>query len=216
MKKIIFMLAASVFCFQIAGLSQTRVGLSAGVTSANMKGKVEGDRKGGLITSLVLDAPIGKSKNFCFHPSLSYVQKGIVEPHPDGTLIEKQYVALRYAELTTDFLYYIHGAKGGSFYIGAGPSVAFNIPSKKVSVTDGTKTARDINFGSTPENDFRGVDYGADFATGYRTKGGFFVSLNYNHGIRNLVTEGTAGHLRNNYIGVQLGVFLNNGGAKSK
>jgi len=210
MKKIIFVLSVSVFCFQVAGFSQTRVGLSGGVSVANMKDKVNGDSKAGAMFGLVLDAPLCKSKNWSFHPSLSYVQKGLVEPHPAGTLIDKQYVALRYMELTADFLYYLPGGKG-SFYIGAGPSLDFNVPSKRVAVTDGDKVITDIAFGKTPENDFKGVDFGADFAAGYRMNGGFFIALNYNKGLRNLVTEGTSGTIKNQYIGIQLGVFLNNG-----
>ena len=204
------MLAASVFCFQIAGLSQTRVGLSGGVSVANMKDKVNGDSKAGAMFSMVLDVPFLKSKKWNFQPSLAYVQKGLVEPHPAGTLIDKQYVALRYMELTSDFLYNAAWGKG-SFYIGAGPSIDFNIPSKRVSVTDGSKITTDILFGKAIKNDFKGVDFGADFRAGYRMKGGFFLSLNYNKGLRNLVTEGNTGTIKNQYIGVQVGIFLNNG-----
>jgi len=210
MKKIIFLLAASVFCFQIAGLSQTRVGLAGGVSVANMKDKVNGSRKSGVMASLIIDAPLGKSKNFSFQPSLAYVQKGFIEPHPAGTLVDKQYVALRYMELTTDFMYNFGGGKS-TFYLGLGPSLDFNVPSKRVSVTDGDKVITDILFGKTPENDFKGIDYGADVRAGFRTAGGFFLSLNYNQGLRNLVTEGGTGSIKNQYIGIQLGVFLNNG-----
>jgi len=214
MKKIILLLAASVFCFQIAGFSQARVGLAGGVSVANMKDKVDGDSKVGVMTSLVLDVPLCKSKNWTFHPSLAYVQKGLTEPHPPGTLIDKQYVALRYMELTADVLYHIHGS-GGSFFLGAGPSIDFNLPSKRVSVTDGDKVITDILFGKTPENDFKGIDYGADFRVGYAMNSGFFLSLNYNKGLRNLVPDGLTGSIKNQYIGIQLGVFLNNG-KKSK
>ncbi len=206
MKKIIFLLTVSVSCLQIIGLSQTRVGISGGMTAASMKGEGTGDGKGGLITSLVVDAPIGASK-FTFHPSLSYVQKGQTEPHPPGTLIDKQFMALRYMELASTFLYNI-GEKG-VFFLGAGPSIAFNLPSKRVSTIGETKTQTDILFGPTPENDLRGVDWGANFLSGYRTSGGFFLAVNYNLGIRNLATEGDPGTLKNNYVGIQLGVYLN-------
>lgn len=206
MKKIIFMLAASVFCFQLAGLSQTRVGVSGGVAIANMKGQVEGDSRAGVITGLRLETPIGRS--FAFRPSISYVQKGQNQPPPG--LVDKVYVALRYAEFTTDFLYYIAGAKGG-FFLGAGPSVAFNLPSKNISETNGVKTTTTVKFGKTTGFDMRGVDYGANFTSGWCTNGGAFISLNYNRGFRNLVVEGDPGSLKNSYFGVQLGVFLNNG-----
>ncbi|MEI2740696.1 MAG: outer membrane beta-barrel protein [Chitinophagaceae bacterium] len=210
MNKRILVLAISVLCFQMAGFSQTRVGLSAGVSVANMKGRVDGDGKAGVMASLVLDVPMCKKKNFSFYPTLSYVQKGVVEPHPEGTLIDKQYIATRYMELATNVIYNIPGEKT-TFYLGAGPSADFNLPSKRVSITDGDKVTTDLLMGSTPENEMRGVDYGLNFMGGFRTASGFFFNLNYNKGIRNLVPLEATGSLKNQYIGIQLGVFLNNG-----
>ena len=206
MKKIIFMLALSTVCFQLAGLSQARVGLAGGVSIARMESEPEGDGKLGLFTSLVVDAPIGKSK-FSFYPVFSYVQKGQTEPSPAGTLIDKQYIALRYMELSTNFLYNVGGDKGGTFFIGLGPAISFNLPSKRASFIDDLKTETDILFGPTPENDLRGVDYGANFIAGLRAKGGVFISVNYNMGLRDLATEGDP-ELKNRYIGIQLGFLL--------
>ena len=200
------MLAASVFCFQVVSHSQTKIGISAGVAAANMKGKVNGDGRAGVIAGLVLETPVGKA--FSFRPALSYVQKG-QQQTPTG-LVNKLYVALRYAEFSTDILYYISGQKGG-FFLGAGPSIAFNLPSKKVSVTDGVKSVKTIKFGKDVTDDMRGTDFGGDFTAGWRTNTGFFLSVNYNKGFRNLVVEGDPGSLKNSYFGVRLGVFLNNG-----
>lgn len=200
------MLAATVFCFQFAGHAQTKIGVSGGVNVAEMKGKVAGDGKSGVMTGLVLETPVGNS--FTFRPSLNYVQKGQLQP-PTG-LVDKLYLALRYTELNADFLYYISGEKGG-FFIGAGPSISLNLPSKRVSITDKVKTTNTIKYGKTVGNDLRGFDYGANFTTGWRTNGGFFLSVNYNRGLRNLVIENDPGSLKNQYIGVQLGVFINNG-----
>lgn len=213
MKKIIFMLAASVFCFQIAGFSQNRIGVSAGVSIANMKGQIDGNSKIGLMTSLVLDAPLGKKKNFSFRPTLSYVQKGQSEVVAPGSAIDKQYTALRYAELATDFVFYKLGPKGG-FFVGLGPSLSFNLPSKSVTVIAGDKTNTIVTFGKTPAQNLRGVDYGIDFTGGWRTTGGFILSFNYNKGIRNLYSGLGSGSLKNSYFGIQMGVFINNGGNK--
>ncbi len=206
MKRIIFLLAAFVFCFQIAGHSQNKIGVSGGISMANMKGRVDGDGKTGFITGLVLETPLGKT--FTFRPTLSYVQKGQHQT-PSG-LADKYYIALRYAEFSADVLYYIGGEKGG-FFLGAGPSIAFCLPSVTVSVTDDVKTTGSIKFGKTVADDLRGVDWGADFTSGWRTNGGFFISFNYNRGFRNLGAEGAPGSLKNSYFGVQLGCFLNNG-----
>lgn len=205
MKKIIFMLAALVFCFQIAGISQTRVGISGGASFASMKGNVEGDSRRGIMAGLVLETPLGKT--LAFRPSLSYVQKG--QTRLATGLVDELYVALRYAELTLDFLANTKGVNGG-FFIGAGPSIDFNLPSKIVSVTNDQKSITNIKFGKSSGNDMRGVDFGVNFTAGIRSKGGFLLSVNYNKGLRNLVIEGASGSIKNQYFGIQLGVFLNN------
>lgn len=209
MKKIL-LLAITVLLLQTSGFSQkTRVGVTAGITTANMKGQLDGDGKMGVMAGLALDAPLcGK---FTFHPSINYVQKGQTEPHPAGTLIEKQYLALRYMELDADFLYNIDGFSGGAFFLGLGPSLAFSLPSKRVSITEGVKTEQTIKFGKDGVSEMKGMDYGVNVRAGFRTGGGFLFSVNYNKGLRNLVPEGGTGELKTSYIGIQLGVFLNNG-----
>ncbi len=209
MKKHILLLAISIACFELAGKSQVRTGIEAGITAHKMTGRLAGDGRMGLMATLVLDANLGR--NFSFYPTLSYVQKGVVEPHPQGTLIEKQYVALRYAELSPNFVYHIPISTGSSFFLGLGPSIDFNMPSKRVTVTGGVKAYNDILFGPTAENDVRGIDWGANVVLGWRTNGGFLISANYNKGIRDLSPENSTQETKNQYIGVQLGVFLNNG-----
>ncbi len=228
MKKIIFMLAAFLFCFQIAGFTQTRIGISGGVSIADMRGAgffyagsltkwggdIDATGKTGYITGLVLETPIKKS--FAFRPTLSYVQKVTNKPAPG--LIEKVYTALRYAEFTTDFLYYMGGNVDGQFFIGGGPSIAFNLPSKNVSVTGGVKTTSVIKFGREYGKDIKGFNYGANYIAGWRSKGGLFLSVNYNRGFRNLVPEGSpafpaaltnSGSIKDSYVGLQVGYYLN-------
>lgn len=217
MKKLFFLSAAFVFCLQINGFSQkSRVGFSTGFTAANMYGKIGGarikdDPKSGITFSLLMDAPLGKS-HISFQPTLNYVQKGRVtfnENTSANTL--KEWVALRYAELQTNFLYNTNGAKG-NWYIGAGPSLAFDLPSKKVSKTEDLKTETNLSFGKEANNDYRGYDFGANMLTGYRLKGGFFVAFNYTVGIRNLVPvqDGTSDNIRNHYWGLRVGFLINN------
>lgn len=208
MKKFVFMLAVSIFVSGLVGHSQIRVGLAGGVSIAKMEGKFHGDGRAGLMASLVLDAPL--SNYFSFYPTLSYVQKGVTEEHPAGTLIEKQYVALRYAEVSANFVYHVGGNAGTNFFLGLGPSLDLNLPSKRTSVTTGVKSDNDILFGQTAENDIKGVDYGVNAVLGWRSKSGFLLSLNYNRGLRNLSPETFTEDTRNQYIGIQLGIFLNN------
>jgi hypothetical protein len=210
MKKIIFLLATAVLGFQVAGISQTRIGIAAGVSIASMNGSESEDGSGraGVIGTFMLETPMGKSFNF--RPSVSYVQKGETLPHPPGTLVDNAYIALRYAEFKADFLYYINGASSAGFFMGAGPSIAFNLPSKRVTVTDDVKTTKTIIFGGEAPSEMRGTDFGVNFTAGWRTRGGFLLTANYNKGLRNLVIDGVDGDLKTSYFGIQLGWFINN------
>jgi hypothetical protein len=208
MKKLVLLLAMSLLIAQLPAFSQTRVGLAGGVSIAKMEGKISGDSRGGAMLTLLLDTDLGR--NFSFFPTLGYVQKGVTEPHPQGTLIDKQFVALRYFEFTTNLAYHIGDPNANSFFIGVGPSLAFNLPSKRTSVTDDLKTDSDILFGKTAENDIKGVDYGINVMMGYKT-GGFVIMGNWNKGLRDLSPEATTVKTNNQYIGIQLGVFLNRG-----
>lgn len=217
MKKLLFLLTAFVFCLQINGFSQkSRVGFSTGYTNANQYGKIGGERVkddglSGLSFALLLDAPIGKS-HISFHPSLNYMQKGRVtfnENTRANTL--KEWIALRYAELHANFVYNTNGAKG-NWYIGGGPAISKELPSKRVSKTDALKTETNLSFGQEANNDFRGFDYGANMLTGYRMKNGFFVAFNYTVGIRNLVPvqEGNDNNIRNHCWGIRVGFLIDN------
>lgn len=211
MKKMFFLLALPVLLLQLAAHSQVRVGVAGGVSVAKMEGRLHGDGRAGTMFSLLLDADLGK--NFSFYPYVAYVQKGVTEPHPAGTLVTKQYVALRYAELGTNLVYHVGDPNGGNFFLGLGPSIDFNLPSKRTSITGDTKTNTDILFGPTAENDVRGIDYGVNVVLGWRTKGGFLLNLNYNKGLRDISPESAISteETKNQYIGIQVGVFLNNG-----
>ncbi len=217
MKKVLFLLAAFVFCLQINGFSQkSKVGFYTGYTSANMYGKIDGarvkdDALPGITFGLVMDAPIAKS-HISFAPSLAYVQKGRVTFNENTRASNlKEWIALRYAELNANFVYNTNGAKG-NWFIGGGPSISFDLPSKKVSKTDDLKTENNITFGQEANCDVRGIDYGANLLTGYRLKGGFFVSFNYTVGIRNLVPvqDGNDNNIRNHSWGLKLGFLINN------
>jgi hypothetical protein len=208
MKKVFLMLAISVLV-QLAAHSQVRVGFAGGVSIAKMEGRVHGTGHAGAILSMLVDRDLGR--NFSFYPAVSYVQKGTTEPHPAGTLIEKQYVALRYFELTTNFIYHIGNPDAGNFFLGLGPSIDFNLPSKRVSITDGDKTNADILFGPTAENDVRGIDYGVNAVIGGRTKGGILLQLTWNKGLRDISPESALSteETKNQYLGIQLGFLLN-------
>ena len=195
MKKTIFILTAFIFCLSFTALSQkTRVGITGGIAFANMSRTIDGaDRDGeyriGVVAGLQLEVPSCKNGKFSFQPDFHYIQKGAGEI-PSTPTVNKVYTALRYAELAPNFVYNFKAGKGGAFYLGAGPYVAFNLPSKKVSHAPGAdKVETDILFGNEVAKDLRGVDYGGNFVMGYRLANGIFVSVNYIQGGRNLVPK---------------------------
>ncbi|MBS1758975.1 MAG: PorT family protein [Bacteroidetes bacterium] len=193
MKKVILTLAVFTLCFSIAGFAQrARVAITGGLNAAKITRSISGynqsgEYKIGLITGMMLEAPICKKGNFSFQPDLRYTQKGTAEQLLAPVV--RKYTALRYAELATNFVYNVKDKKhDATFYLGAGPFLALPLPSKKVEHTAGSPNVNtDISWGNLAANDYKGVDYGADFTMGYRNKHGVFVAFNYTQGARNLV-----------------------------
>ncbi len=216
MKKTFLMLAAFILCLQIAAFSQkTRAGITAGVVLASMTGESGGndndfEKKVGYTIGFVVDAPI-KNTRFSFAPGLHFVQKGTQQEPPLGTLITKSYIATRYAELNANFIVKSGGTKG-QFFIGAGPSFCMPLPSKKGTMIEKDKTETDVLFGKTIEKDLVGFDYGVNMLTGYRLSCGFFATINFNMGMRDLrpVEESGPSDIKNRYIGIQFGWLFNN------
>ena len=194
MKKTIFILTALIFCLNITTLAQkTRVGITGGISFANLSRTIggadqDGEYKIGLIGGFQLEVPLGKKNKFSFQPDLHYIQKGAAQI-PTTPTFNRIYTALRYAELTPNFVYNFNRNKG-TFYLGGGPYLDLPLPSKNVTHAAGTPNVEtDISFGQTVTNDLRGVDYGGDVVMGYRMKNGIFVAANYLQGARNLIPQ---------------------------
>jgi hypothetical protein len=194
MKKTIFIFTAFIFCLNITALSQkARVGVSGGISFANLSRTISGvDKDGeyriGLVGGLQLEVPLCKKSNFSYQPDLHYIQKGAAQI-PTTPAFNKIYSALRYAELFSNFVYNFNSKKG-SFYLGGGPYLGLPLPSKNVSHSSGTPNVEtDISFGNAVANDLKGVDYGGNVVMGFRMTNGIFVSANYIQGARNLVPK---------------------------
>src|SRR5256885_1402738 len=180
MKKVVFLVTLFFLFFQIAGLSQkASVGISGGFAIADMKitdihGTQATDTRTGVMGGLIVETPIGK--HFLFQPGLFYVQKGHTNPPVAGST-NKVYTTLRYAEFPLNFLFKA-GGKQVTFYIGGGPCIDLNAPSKTVTKdSSGKRTYKDISFGKLPANDVLGVDYGVNALAGIRLPMGFFISV---------------------------------------
>jgi len=214
MKKAFLMFAVSVLFLQLTYAQKTRAGVMGGATFSKMSGELGGNENGyqtkvGYTIGFLIDAPI--NAKFSFAPGLHYVQKGTLQRPPAGTLITKSYIALRYAEFNANFIYKASGTKG-NFFAGAGPSIDMNLPSKKGTMIEKDKTETDIVFGKTIEKDLAGIDYGVNLLLGYRLNCGFFASVNYNRGFRDLRPVDASGpeQINNSYFGIQIGWLFQN------
>jgi hypothetical protein len=194
MKKMIFILTAFIFCLSFTALSQkTRVGVTGGISFANLSRTISGaDKDGeyrlGITTGLQLELPLCKNGKFSFQPDLHYIQMGASQIPTTPTFI-KIYTALRYVQLAPNFVRNFNTGKG-TFYLGGGPYLGLPLPSKNVTHTAGAPNIEtDISFGNAIANDLRGVDYGGNAVMGYRMNNGIFVALNFIQGARNLVPD---------------------------
>ncbi|MGQ0738922.1 MAG: porin family protein [Bacteroidota bacterium] len=220
MKKVLFLFITAVCLFQINVLAQkAQVGFSGGVSLSNVYGNIggidtRGDVRAGFTTGLLVDAPIGKT-SISFQPGIHYVQKGT---YTSKTELVKEADALRYADLVLNFVHHVGNKSKTRLYMGLGPQLGFNLPSKKVKIEDGERSeVRSISFGKTAANDYRGIDYGANFMAGLRFKCGVFFAVNYTLGLRNLVPVPTGeDKLRNGSLGFRLGYYFPNSPREKK
>ena len=218
MKKFPFVLLVSIASVQLLNAQETTVGFSAGAAFANYRVKVDNfslsaDTKIGITGGVFIEIPV--SKNFSFQPALNFVQKGTQYDYSDMGFTEEGKTTVNYLEIPLNVLYNYKVASG-TFFAGAGPSIAFGIFGKE-KYDDGIQPyEEDISFGNDPDNDdMRRMDIGLNILGGYRLYNGFFVSTGFNGGLNNLLPGGSdEGSVKSNYFFVKLGFVLNGGNKK--
>jgi hypothetical protein len=212
MKKVFFILFVSVVCLQLPGLAQkSKVGFTAGISVSNMVdtfrvSQKSGSNLTGYTVGLVVEVPLGKSR-FNFQPGLHFMQKGKVLEETDT---KKTSVALRYADVDLNFVYTTKGTKV-KYFVGAGPSVGLNLPSKKVTILGKIKSEDNITFGNTGVENYKGIDYGVNFIGGFNLGCGFYTAASYTLGIRNIVSDkNSTNSIRNSCFALRFGYFFKN------
>ena len=216
MKKLLFISIAFV-AFHFTSVAQgTRFGVTAGAAFSNYDVKIDGSSSAdksftGPVVGVLVNIPI--STTFSFQPAVNYLQKGVKnDTTADGvTLTAKRTV--NNLEIPLNFVLNTSG-DNGHFFVGAGPTFAFAI-SGKDKVTDGTNSlSANLKFGSTSDDDLRGLDIGANFMAGYCFKNGLMFSANYNAGLNNLMPVSSDGSVKSHYFGIRVGFLLGGRGKK--
>lgn len=185
MKKLVFVSSFCIATMFVANARSSRFGFTAGTSIANYNFKyagtnISGDPKTGFTIGLFADIPT--SANFSIQPALNFVQKGTQSEEMN----EELSTSINCLEIPVNFFYKTAG-KAGSFFVGAGPSFAFNI-SGKSKYDDGTTIEEDdIKFGNDKDNDdMKSLDEGINFLAGYEFSNGLFLSAVSNLGLRNM------------------------------
>jgi len=211
MRKNLVATAIILLFVNIVSAQNIRLGFTGGLTYSNMLEKVGGENShgkfkiGGTYGALV-DAPM--QKNGSFQIGVSFTQKGSKNETGSGSDLEKINTRLNYIEIPANVVFKF-GKSNGKFLIGAGAAVALGVSGNSTLESGGTEVDKDINYGNKNDDDFKTVDFGANFLTGYEFNSGFFIALNYTHGINSLFVSGPdADKLLNQYFGLRIGYFI--------
>lgn len=208
MKKLLFVSSFCIAAMFVVNAQSSRFGFTAGTSIANYKTKYPGitfsnDSKAGLTAGILVDIPAGN--NLSIQPALNYVQKG-AQWEDAG---EKGSMNINCIEVPVNFLYNTNGGSG-TFFVGAGPSFAFNM-SGKMKHNDGTgEVEEDIEIGNDKDNDdIKSLDAGGNFLAGYRFSNGFFLSAGYNLGLSNLsLYSDDEESIKSSYFSIKIGFML--------
>jgi len=210
MKKILFVPAFIIFTVSLASAqSSSRLGFSAGVVYANMSikdillVKENGEGKVGVTFGVLYDVPM--MNNGSFQPALNFVQKGTKEIAIVGDTLN---LRLNYIEIPLNVLFKF-GHSSGNFMIGGGPAVALGISGKETRTSNGTTTNTDISSGDDVGDHYKGIDFGLNVQGGFEFSNGFFIAVNYTHGVNSLFADASpSGQLWNRCFGLRFGYLL--------
>ena len=212
MKKLSFFLIILIGVYFSGNAQKTRVGLHAGTSLANYKFEyagtnISGDSKTGFIAGLLVDIPV--STNFSIQPALNFVQKGT----QSEDMGEKSTISVNCLEIPVNFLYKT-GGNAGSFFVGGGPSFAFNMSGKSKYDDGNSIEEEDIKFGNDQDNDhMKSMDAGINFLAGYQFSNGLFLSAGYNQGLSNMALYSDDDEsIKSNYFSIKIGFMF--GGKK--
>lgn len=208
MKKLLLATCLFLTALYGANAQSSRFGFTAGTSIANYNFKyagttISGDPKTGFTIGLLADIPT--SANFSIQPALNFVQKGTKSEE----MGEKLSTSINCLEIPVNFFYRTAG-KAGSFFVGGGPSLAFNISGKSKYDDGNTVEEEDIKFGSDQDNDdMKSVDEGINFLAGYEFSNGLFLSAGSNFGFKNMsLYSDDDESIKSKYFSIKIGFMF--------
>lgn len=199
MKKILFVASLAIFSVAV-NAQRTTFGLKGGLNLSTVKtNDNDFNDERSILPSFhfgpMLD--IGMSNNFSIQPQLLLQGKGVAESH-GGHKDKFKFLSL---DLPVNLLYRTNG-----FFIGGGPNIGMNL-SGKLEAESNPAENEDFEFGSGV-NQFKRANFGVNFMTGYQTRNGLSLNVNYLAGLTNWANSPN-NTWRNNLIGVGLGYMFN-------
>jgi len=195
MKKLLLSITALLFATGAFAQQEMGFGLKAGVNfpKYNVSGNgssSSSDVATNFHVTAFLDAPIATDW-FYVQPGISLQGKG-AKLADYGDYKVKQ--STMWIETPVNFVAKFPTADAGSFFLGAGPYIAFGISGKnKFESGSGTVETDipDFEFGS--DGDLKSTDFGLNFIGGFEFNNGLMIHGGYGLGLTNLATryEGT-------------------------
>lgn len=217
MKKLFIILVACTV-LHLGGYAQgARIGLSAGVAISNLDFKADNvsfsaKTKTGFTAGLVADLPLGTS--FSLQPGLYYVRTGTKDEASNNGQTASVDMSINNLELPVNILFNAHSAVG-TFFIGAGPSLAYALSGKATASDGSNSTSADLHFGNSADDDMKRLNLAANFTTGFTFKQGLLLAVNYNAGLSNLLPQATDNNkITSHYFGIRLGYMFGGTGKK--
>ncbi len=210
--KTLFIILVACTVLHFAGYAQgAHIGISAGAAISNLNFKsdnvsLSAKTKTGFTAGVVADLPLGTS--FSLQPGLYYVRTGTtVEETSSGQTVSAD-MSINNLELPLNLLFNAHSG-AGTFFIGAGPSIAYAL-SGKGKASDGTNsTSQDLHFGNSADDDLKRINLAANFTTGFTLRNGLLLAVNYNAGLSNLLPQATDNNkITSHYFGIRLGYMF--------
>jgi hypothetical protein len=219
MKKILF--TATLLISSTLLFSQTKFGLKAGVNFANVTFEEEGsdlEVSPSSLTSFHFGgfAEIGLSKSLYFQPGLSISGKGFKfeQSESEGGFSGSEKITSNFMYLEVPLtLLAKFNAGTGKIFVGAGPYLGYGISGKEkyelkidgpgTEFDESESDSDDIKFGDK-EEEYKPLDLGLNFSTGYELANGLFINAGYGLGLNN-ISNGEGSSVKHKVVSISLG-----------